>query len=78
MIDMDEAEPHRVDRRRRHLNDPLAQVGFTLPLALRERIDDIVIARRSTRSAVICEALRAWLACHEDENPEIASAKRII
>jgi hypothetical protein len=59
------AQP-REDRRRRHLHDPLAQVAFTLPVALREQIDNIVVARRSTRSGVICEALTEWLACRQD------------
>lgn len=56
------AMPARSDRRRRHAHDPTISVNFTLPISLANAVDDVAIARRWTRNAVIRAALEHWLA----------------
>ena len=54
-------QPQRVDRRRRHAADPTIGVTVSIPVALRQALDAVVVARGATRSGMIAMAVRAWL-----------------
>ena len=58
----------KVDRRKRHANDPTVPITVNIPLALRTALDTYVVAKGSTRSGIICLAIRKWL--EEQENAE--------
>jgi hypothetical protein len=58
-------QPPRVDRRHRHANDPTKVIMVTMPIALREALDAVVVERRATRSGVIVMAVREWLERNE-------------
>jgi predicted transcriptional regulator len=55
----------RLDRRRRHADNPSVPISVNLPLRLKERLDRIVVARRATRNAMISQALTMWLDAQE-------------
>ncbi len=66
-----QAPPARIDRRRRHADNPSVPISVNLPLRLKERLDHVVVARRMTRNAVISQALTMWL----DAQEQAAEAK---
>jgi predicted transcriptional regulator len=43
------------------------QVGISLPVILKQQLDDAAIARRSTISGIMRQALVEWLERHANE-----------
>jgi hypothetical protein len=55
------------DRRSRYRYDPSVQMSITLPYTLKEQLEDGAVARRSTLSGIVREALTEWFTRHADE-----------
>jgi hypothetical protein len=55
------------DRRSRYRNDPSMQVGISLPVILKQQLDDAAIARRSTISGIMRQGVVEWLERHANE-----------
>jgi len=47
------ADPVRIDRRKRHADDPAISVTVVLPVSVLTALDDWVVANRYTRSGAI-------------------------
>jgi hypothetical protein len=56
----------RIDRRRRHADDPTESVTLNIPVSLRTELDRVVGEMGWTRSGAIVAAVRGWLARQED------------
>jgi hypothetical protein len=54
-------EAVRIDRRRRHADDPTMPITVNIPISLRTDLDTVVAERNATRSGLIVMAIRAWL-----------------
>jgi hypothetical protein len=51
----------KIDRRKRHADNPSVPINAGLPRRLLQRLDDEVVRRRATRNGVIAQALTAYL-----------------
>ena len=56
----------RIDRRRRHADDPTESVTLNIPISLRTELDRVTGEMGWTRSGAIVAAIRGWLARQED------------
>lgn len=56
----------KIDRRKRRSNDPTTAITVNIPIALKDRLDELVIETRATRSGMICMAIRNWLTEREE------------
>jgi hypothetical protein len=69
------------DRRSRYRYDPSVQMSITLPYTLKEQLEDGAVARRSTLSGIVREALTEWFTRHADEiggpGEQIGAAPRV-
>lgn len=56
-------EPTRIDRRKRHADDPTMPITVIIPVSLLAQLDDFVVENNATRSGMIriavAEMLRA-------------------
>lgn len=57
----DSAHTARSDWRHGAAADPTVEITVNIPVALREALDAVVVARNATRSGLIVMAVRAWL-----------------
>lgn len=58
---MSNEQPERIDRQRCHADNPTLQISVNMPVSVLDALDDVVVARRVTRSGLIVMAVRAWL-----------------
>jgi hypothetical protein len=56
----------RIDRRRRHANDPTMAITLNIPVSLRAELDRVTGEMGWTRSGAIVVAVREWLERQED------------
>jgi hypothetical protein len=59
---------NRGDRRRRNPFDPAVSMTISIPITLKRRLEDAVVARRGTISGVTRQALLEWLDRNEAGN----------
>jgi hypothetical protein len=63
----------RIDRRRRHANDPTMSITVNVPVSLRTDLDRVTGEMGWTRSGAIVAAIREWLG-RQDDDPRDGSA----
>ena len=54
--------PEKIDRRKRHSDDPTIAITVNIPVTLKQQLDDVIIERGTgTRSGLITMAVSEWL-----------------
>jgi metal-responsive CopG/Arc/MetJ family transcriptional regulator len=57
----DASSPTRIDRRKRHADDPTTPITVNMPDSLRNELDRVIAERGGSRSGFIKIAVTEWL-----------------